>query len=223
MPEFYSQTDVAGDNNIGFYGLATDSYCIMGKMVRRREIIEKTLRTDAGEATIIGLDLVKLFLAGNSSMLFIPDFLFDSDKKSIAEAVGNRAEIVEIETEKALGNMILANDNGIVISPMIKHLKKNIERVSGLNAEISTIANINIIGSAALCTNKGCLLHPQVTNSEMKAIEKVLAVKADIGTVSFGSPYPGSGIIANSSGFVASSASSGPELGRIAEALGFVE
>ena len=66
-------------------------------------------------------------------------------------------------------------------------------------------------------------MHPEVTEEEADVIEKTLDVSLELGTVNFGSPYPGSGVIANSSGFIASRACSGTELGRISEALDFVK
>jgi len=44
----------------------------------------------------------------------------------------------------------------------------------------------------------------------------------DVGTVNFGSPLVGSGILANSRGYVAGDETTGPELGRIEDALGFM-
>lgn len=65
-------------------------------------------------------------------------------------------------------------------------------------------------------------MHPRTTDSEKRKIKDVLGVDVDIGTVNFGSPFPSSGAMANSNGFIASPESSGPELGRITEALGFI-
>jgi len=220
---FYNQLDIIGDRNLGLYGFATDSYCLTGQLKKKENHVEKTLGVEVFETKIMELDLIKLFITGNSSLAFVPDILYQKDIERIEHAISKKVEVVVLETEKAVGNMILMNDNGIVLSPMVRNLKQKVEKHSGLEAEISTIAGLSVIGSAGLATNKGCLLHPSVTQSEVKKIEKILNVSAEIGTVAFGSHYPGSGIIANSNGFLTSTATSGPELGRIAEALKFVE
>jgi len=56
----------------------------------------------------------------------------------------------------------------------------------------------------------------------LKKIEDVLKVEGDIGTVSFGSPFVGASLLANSRGFLVSEQTTGPELQRIDEALGFL-
>ena len=93
---------------------------------------------------------------------------------------------------------------------------------TGDTGRVSTIAGLNIVGTMGLVTSKGCIVHPKTRQKEMEILEKTLGVKADIGTISFGSPFVKSGIIANSRGALISDASSGPELGKISEALGFL-
>jgi translation initiation factor 6 len=57
---------------------------------------------------------------------------------------------------------------------------------------------------------------------ELKQIEKILKVEGDIGTANFGSPFVGAFILANSHGYLVSEQTTGPELGRIDETLGFI-
>jgi translation initiation factor 6 len=53
-------------------------------------------------------------------------------------------------------------------------------------------------------------------------IEDVLGVKPMVGTVSFGSPYVGAGVCASNTGAISGSQTTGPELNRIEDALGFL-
>jgi translation initiation factor 6 len=48
-------------------------------------------------------------------------------------------------------------------------------------------------------------------------------VPADIGTINYGGPLVGSGLVANASGYVAGQQTTGPELGRIEDALGYID
>ncbi len=48
------------------------------------------------------------------------------------------------------------------------------------------------------------------------------SLPVDIGTVSFGSPLVGSAILATTKGLITGTKTSGPELGRIEDALGFI-
>ena len=75
---------------------------------------------------------------------------------------------------------------------------------------------------AGIATNKGVLVHPKATQHEIGVIEDLFGLPVEIGTVNFGSPLVGSGLLANSNGYVAGLETTGPELGRIDDALGFL-
>jgi translation initiation factor 6 len=48
-------------------------------------------------------------------------------------------------------------------------------------------------------------------------------VRADIGTVNYGAPLVGSGLVANGSGYVVGEDTTGPELGRIEDTLDYID
>jgi len=48
-------------------------------------------------------------------------------------------------------------------------------------------------------------------------------VPADIGTINYGAALVGSGLLANAAGYVVGQDTTGPELGRIEDALGYVD
>ncbi len=210
------RTNFDGDPNLGLYGFATDKYCVVGANLARKKL-EQELKVDAHFFTAFNTGLLGIFAAGNSSGIVLPDFMDEQEREHI------KPEALFLKTRyTALGNLILMNDNGIILSPLLKKEKAAVEKFFGLRCEMTKIANTVVVGNAGIATNMGCLVHPKIRKNEMKLIQEVLGVEADIGTVNFGSPYPGSGVIANSRGFVASEESSGPELGRINEALGFL-
>ncbi len=122
----------------------------------------------------------------------------------------------------ALGNLMLLNDKGAIISKFLRKEKKEIEEFFGIRCETGNIGSLNFVGSLGVATNKGCLLHPKAKKTEIEKIESVLGVKADIGTVNFGSPFPRSGLIVNTNGLVMSDQTSGPEMQRINEVFGFI-
>ncbi|MEK6887986.1 MAG: translation initiation factor IF-6 [Candidatus Aenigmatarchaeota archaeon] len=209
-----------GDPNIGLYGFATDKYCFIGSD-RYTAKIKDVLGVKTYAFPLLNMDLVRIFCTGNSSGMIMPKVIEDFDP--VAEKIRKNIQTLVINSRySSVGNLILMNDNGILISPLIKKHLREIEKFFGLPCEITTIANMNLIGNVGFATNKGCLLHPKVKEKEKKLIERVLGVDADITTVNFGSPYPGAGIIANSSGFVVSENCSGPELGRVTDVLGFL-
>ncbi len=213
------RTHINGDANIGLYSFATDKYCFIGAGIKKKikERVRKTLKVKIIHSRVMNTELAGIFCCGNSSGIVTSDLVreYNSFEKKIP--------VLYLETKyTALGNLILMNDKGIVISPLIKNMKKDIEDFFGLKCTVSTVAGIKVTGSCAIATNKGCLVHPQILPEERKKIEKTLCVKTNIGTVNFGSPFVRSGIIANSNGFVVGNKTSGPETGRIDETLGFI-
>ena len=76
---------------------------------------------------------------------------------------------------------------------------------------------------AAVVTNKGCLCHPKITEEEKQHLEDLFEVNVMIGTVNHGYPMIGSGLVANTKGAIIGNRTTGIEMGRIEEALGFLD
>jgi translation initiation factor 6 len=211
------RTNFSDDPNIGLYGFATDAYCFTG--VNPNKKISNVLKVPMQKSTVLDTRLSGIFCAGNSSGILVPHVIEDYELEILSKLTKT---LVVKSMYTALGNLILMNDNGIVISPLLKKSKEEIAAFFNLPCEIATIANQKLVGAFALATNKGCLVQPNIKETEKNFLEKFLKVDIDIGTVNFGSPFIKSGIIANSHGVIISDVSSGPELGKITEALKFL-
>lgn len=213
----FMRTSFGGDQNIGLYGFATDKYCFLGMPCKK---IKPVLDVPVYTCTILNTYFSGIFVTGNSHGIIISTAVKDYDIHRLRLHFDN---ILVLRTNyTALGNLVLMNDNGIILSSFLKKHKGEVKEFFGINCEIATIARQRLVGSVGKTTNRGCLLHPKVRQQEKNMIEDVLGVQADIGTVNFGSPYPSSGIIANTNGAVVSERTSGPELGRITEVFGFI-
>jgi translation initiation factor 6 len=205
-----------GDPNLGLFGFATEKFSLIG-IASCLAKAEKELKTKAHFFPAFNTGLLGIFAIGNSSGIVISDYIDQIERDNIPiDALYLKSNYT------AFGNLILMNDMGIILSPLLRRERQKIAEFFKLPCEVGTVAGSVIVGKTGIATNKGCLLHPSVKKSEMKQIEEVLGVQCDIGTVNFGSPYPGAGIIANSQGCIVSEQSSGPELGRIVESLGFL-
>lgn len=218
----FQRINFHGDNNVGLYAFATDKYCISG--LRNKDInkkIKESLNVKVHNFEFLGTELAKLFAAGNSLGIILSSIIPAYEVKEFKEMFDGEVKVLKVNY--ALGNFVLMNDKGIVISPEIRKHQEEIEKFFSLDSKICTIAKLNLVGSLGLASNKGCLLHPDVSDREAEIISSVLGVEVNIGTVNFGNPYVGSGIIANSNGYLTSKSTSGPELGRITETLGFLE
>ncbi len=206
------------DPNVGLYGFATDNYCLLG-LKPKKKVLEKmrtTMKTEIKILTIGGSELVGLFSVGNKNGMILTKIVENYEVKKLKKEFDLNLEILKSK-ETAIGNLIVCNDKGCLISKTLKKFKKQISDALNVEVEIGKIANFDIVGSVAIASNKGCLCHRDAKEEEMKKIEEILKVRVDIGTVSYGSPFVKSGIIVNSNGVIFSDRTTGPEMGRIEE------
>ena len=207
-----------GDPNIGLYGFATDSYCLLGiDSTKIMQKVREMLRTEVLSSTISDTELASLFVAGNSNGILLPKIIEDFEVKKLKK-LGLNSKVIE-SRETALGNLILCNDRGCLISNTLRKFKKEISDVLGCEVVTGKIADLDIVGACAVASNVGCLCHREAKEEELKRIEEILKVRVDVGSVGYGSPYIKSGVIVNSNGVIFSEQTSGAEIGRIEEVL----
>lgn len=204
-----------GDPNIGFHATVTPGYAVYPPEFKREKFFDKadSLETFIGRTRLIGL-----FTAGNSNGLLVPDNVTRRELSKLEDS-GIMFKVLE-SRENALGNLILANDNGAVISRKLEEHKEAIEEVLGVKTAVGTVADLPGVGACGVSNNNGVLLHREATEEEAEHIKQVLQVEeVDIGTVNLGSPYVGSGLIGDDENILVGEDTTGPEIGRIDRTL----
>ena len=212
----FLKTGFNGDQNVGLYGFATNDYCLLGIEPKKLKKIEATLGTKIKITSVAGTELMGIFAAGNKNGIILTKIIEDYELKNLKKLFDINIEVIKSK-HTTNGNLILCNDNGCLISKHLKTYKKKIQDVLGVEVDIGTVADLEVVGSAAVATNIGCLCHRAATEEEINKIESLLKVRADIGTVNYGSPFIKAGLIVNSKGMIVSETSTGPELGRVDE------
>jgi translation initiation factor 6 len=157
-------------------------------------------------------------------MLLVPDIIFDEELESIKKQLKGIVKVKKFKTiNTALGNTILVNDKHAIISDDFSDAEAK-KLATELNVKIKKIkiAESNVPGAYGILTNKGGMFGSITSDPSVKELEKLLKLEVGIGTISTGSSIVSSGVIANSNGFLVSSNSSGFEIGRIDESLGFI-
>ena len=121
----------------------------------------------------------------------------------------------------ALGNLVLANDFGAVVSPLIdSKTSKQIEDTLDVEVNKTRIANSDLVGSLAFTTNLGVLVTPFASDEEIDELKSLLKVeKGNIGTINLGQPFIAAGILANTRGCVVGNDTTGLETVRISQTL----
>jgi translation initiation factor 6 len=219
-----TKMDFNGDPNIGLYGIATDEFCLLGKSVPAKYIkkIEETLGVPVYQVKLYGTDLIGIFAVATSKGILIPDIVFDYELEALQKLPINFTTIKTTKT--ALNNNILCNDKVAFVSKdYTKTEVETIKKSLGVNVVPTNIARTNLPGSCGILTNKGAILNSNAMSAEIRVIEKELGFEIGLGTVNRGSNFVGSGIIANSNGFIAGSLTSGSELMRVDESLRLLE
>ena len=206
-----------GDPNIGLYGKACDKIALLGRFLKGS--VKSFFDTPTEFVTIANTDFVGIFLAFNSNGVVVPKIATDKEIEKLKKLFENNIALIKGKYT-ALGNLILTNDKGCILSDLIpKEDMKKISDVLGVECEYSSIAGSRIVGASAVVTNKGCLAHRDLKEDEAEMLSSVLKVPVDIGTINFGSPFIASGIIANSKHAWIGENTSGPELDRIIRTL----
>jgi len=175
------------------------------------------------ETTVGGSVTVGSLLVGNDAGLLASSRIRDHEREHMADATG--LPVTELPGRiNAAGNVVLANDYGAVVHRELpEEAVPAIEDGLDVPVERGDIAGVRTVGTAAEATNRGVLCHPKTTDAELDGLEDALDVHADIGTINYGAPLVGAGLVANGAGYAAGEETTGPELGRIEEALGLIE
>ena len=216
--------NLTGNPNLGVYISVTDQIAIVPFNFPdvMENSIKEALEIDVLRTTISGSNLCGALTCGNSKGLIASPYILDKEVELLEDFGINVAIIPDKYT--AVGNIIAANDHGAIVSPLLSEKSINIiEEHLDIRVERSEIAGFSIIGSLAVVTNKGVLIHREASESELKFAKNVFKVEVDIGTVGGGINLVGACSIANSYGAIVPENSTGPEMARVEEALGFLD
>ncbi|MFO7678220.1 MAG: translation initiation factor IF-6 [Thermoplasmatota archaeon] len=209
--------------NVGIYCKANDSVVFLqSKLLNKvKKKISSTLGAPLIELSISDSTIIGSLLALNSTGAIVTN-IADSSTLSTIKQQSLSVHVLK-DVINAAGNDILVNDYGALIHPDIKQSSiKKIEKTFDVPVYKGTIASLKTVGMAAVVTNKGCICHPKISDEEKQNLEKIFNVEVMIGTVNHGHPMIGSGIVANSNGAIIGNQTTGIEMGRIEEALGFL-
>jgi translation initiation factor 6 len=210
--------------NVGVFCRANDDLAFVrkGLLKKVKKKIVAALDTNLVELNIADASIIGSLLTLNSTGAVATDFI-DNNSVNMIKDQGLKVCIIE-DKFNAAGNDILMNDHGALVHPNLQDdTLKAIEETCNVPVYRGTIGSLKTVGMAAVVTNKGCLCHPKVTDKEKMQLEKVFQVKVMIGTVNHGAPLIGSGLVANTKGAIIGNRTTGIEMGRIEEALGFLE
>ncbi len=216
--------DIVGNPNIGVFIQATDDFVIVpyNLIDEKVKLVEEILEVPAVKSSVSGSSLIGSLSVANSNGIVVSPHVLDREVKQFEDLGLEVAAIPGNYT--AVGNIVAANDNGAIASPYLSEEAIGvIESTLDVNVESSPIVGSDIVGSLISVTNKGFLISGNAVESEVNFSREVFGVEGDIGTVGRGISLVGACSIANSNGAIVAKNSTGPEMARVEEALGFLD
>ena len=215
--------DLTGDPNIGVYARVFEDIAVVypGAPEEFIEALTRELDVDIVTTFIQGSSIIGSLVAGNSQGLVVSGLAADDELATLREY----RDVLLLEgSMNAAGNVILANDYVAAVHPDMEiDVAEEIGSFLGVPVIRLSLGGIKTVGMAGYATNKGILVHPRANDTEIAALERVLDLPIGLGSVNMGSGLIGTGLLANSKGYIAGSVTSGFELGRIEEVFGFLE
>jgi len=213
----------SGSPYVGVFARATDDCLLIRPDVDadRRESCAEELGVPAVPTTVGGSGTVGALATGNGNGLLVSSRIRERERNRIQDVVD--LPVTELPGRiNAAGNVVLANDTGAFVHPDLP--QDAVQAVKeGLDVPVlrGALAGVQTVGTAAVVTNRGILCHPKSTDEQLDELAEHMGVPADIGTINYGGPLVGSGLVANDTGYIVGERTTGPELGRIDAALGY--
>jgi translation initiation factor 6 len=168
--------------------------------------------------SIAGTRLIGPMSVMNNNGMLLPWTASDEELQFLKQT-GLNVERLESKFT-AIGNLILANDKGAIVSSLFNsEVHQSIRDVLGVPIQTMSIGGYVQVGSMVVTTNAGAIVHPNANDREIKSIAEILQVEAEPATINGGSPFLSSGILANFKSAIVGSLTTGPELIMITRAL----
>lgn len=209
--------------NIGVFAGANDDLAILPKTCPGSFVssVKEALGVEVVRTNICGTSLVGVMTAMNNKGVLLSKHAEEREIQALRSA-GLEVGIIE-DKYTAMGNLVLLNDRAAIISGLFsKRAVKTMEDVLDCEVVPRNLGGFKTVGSLGIATNKGALIHPLVEEEELEWVEDVLKVDVDLGTVNRGVGFIKTGLIVNKNGALIGDATTGPEIVRIEDSLGYL-
>ncbi|HSA73712.1 MAG TPA: translation initiation factor IF-6 [Nitrososphaeraceae archaeon] len=213
--------DVYRSPNVGLFLRANDNTLLLpfGFADTKTKKLQEYLNVKKIiHVSIAGTRLIGPMTVMNNNGMLLPSTASDEEIR-ILKQTGLNVERLQSKFT-AIGNLILANDKGAIVSSLFNsEVHQSIRDVLGVPIQTMSIGGYVQVGSMVVTTNAGAIVYPNANDREIKSIAEILQVEAEPATINGGSPFLSSGIIANFKSAIVGSLTTGPELIMLTRAL----
>jgi translation initiation factor 6 len=217
------QFNISGGPFVGIYCCANEDIVLVPLALEKEMVqrIEEVLKVRAVNMTLGGSSLLGALTCMNSKGLVMTSLADKSEYKQLSKDYNI---VTTPDGLNAAGNNILCSDKGALVNPGFStKIVAKISDALGVEVVRGTVGGVRTVGSAAIAVNTGVMCHPKATEEELSVLRDLFKVNVQIGTANYGSAMVGASVVANTKGAIAGSLSTGIELGRIEDALGFLD
>lgn len=205
--------DFYRNSNIGIFLNSNEKYLLVPRGLAKTKITKLSEYLDAEplEISIGGSRLLGPLIAMNNKGILVSRLADDIEINYLKEITGLRVERMS-SNYTSIGNLISTNDNGAVVSKLIKDSKDQIIDVLDVPIEFLSISSFNNVGAIMVSTNSGSAIHHKASEKEISKATTILKVEVEPMTINRGLPFLASGIILTKNKAVVGSLTTGTEL-----------
>lgn len=217
------QFNIAGSSFVGIYCVANEDIVLVPWALDKDTVarIEVVLKARAVRLALGGSTLLGACTAMNSKGMVMTNLADKEDYKALKKDFNI---VMTPDGLNAAGNNVLCSDRAALVHPGFSaRMVAKISDALGVEVQKGTLGGVRTVGSAGIAVNTGVLCHPKATDEELAQLRDLFKVNVQIGTANYGNAMVGAAVVANTKGAIAGSLSTGIELGRIEDALGYLD
>ena len=170
--------------------------------------------------SVQGTRLLGPLIVMNNKGVLVSRMVEDYEVKEIASQTGLVTERLKSKYT-AVGNLVSANDNGAIVSPILEPAAlAQVKEVLGVTeVHRMSLKDYTQVGALVVATNRGAAVYPKLTEQEVGEIGAILGVEPYPTSINGGVPFLSSGLVANSANAITGNLTTGPELVFLTRAL----
>ncbi len=213
---------IYGTPIIGVYIFTNNRYTFIPSEAPSKidEVVRSTLKTEVIRLSIGKTPLLGIFITGNDNGIIVPNIVTEDELKILKSL---NLKVSTIDTKfTAINNLVLCNNKTCLVSPIIeKENIKMIEETLEVEVHIDTICKSYLVGSLAVVNSRGVLVSADADDEDLNKLRRIFKLPVDVGTVNRGKTMIRSGLVANDNGALVGDDTTGFEIVRIIQVLGY--
>ncbi len=206
--------DVYRNSNVGVYINANDDFVFVpnGFAKTKAKKLSAYMKNKYIFASIANTRLVGILMVVNNYGMLLPKTCLEDEINYFKKNTSLNVQVLDSKYT-ALGNIISANDNGGVVSPLIpKQEVKYIQDAMGVEMVQMKIADYHQVGAIIATNSYGGVIHPDASEKDIETVSEILKVNIEHATINNGVKFISSGMLINNKSIIVGQLTNGAEI-----------